>query len=171
MRFGETLSLQESRIFEQAGNFLSCLSFGIDDQRQRKHFAHGVCLLNILRITDTGNGMHLRIHRMHGNARKQVDFIGVGRRDENIHLINSRFFQHRLGCGVSLQGDHVISAHDIFQHFSAAVDQCYIMSLGCQFISQRLADFSCSGHKYFHRLSSQNLPYHFSTIGKKDNFR
>ncbi len=60
--------LQKARILDQAFNLMGSLLLRIDNEGERKILAHGIRLIDILRVSDPGNGVKRRIQRMCGHA-------------------------------------------------------------------------------------------------------
>ena len=61
---GKGLSAQKTGEFQKTLNFLSCPFLRIHSHGQGEDLPHGHDLLRILRVADTGNGMHFGIQTM-----------------------------------------------------------------------------------------------------------
>ena len=105
---GEFFPFQEPRVAEQAVDFPRSLTLRVDRQRQGEHLSHRVGGLRVIRRTDPGDGMKVRVHAVRRQAAEQIDFILPRRCDQKIRRINARVPQHLHRRTVALNRHDVI---------------------------------------------------------------
>ena len=105
---GKGVPLQKAGILQQMGDFLCRLVLRIDGHGQAKYILHGIDLLGVFRIPDSGNGVQLRIQAVRRGTAQQIDGIRVRCRDQQFRVLYPSLPEDAHGRAVSGDCHHII---------------------------------------------------------------
>ena len=148
---GEGIPLQKARILQKIRNFLGGLLLRVDGHGQTEHILHGVDLLGILRIPDSGNGVQVGIQIVGGGAAQQVNFVCIGGGNQKIRLLHACLEQDVHGHTVAGNRHHIVLLQGFLQNMGVLVDQGHIVALGRQQPCQRGAYLAVTGNNNVHK--------------------
>ena len=132
------------------GNLLSCLFLWVDGHGQTEHILHGIDLLSVLRIPDSGNGMQLWIEAVRRGTGQQVDFVRVRRGNQQIRLLHTRLQKGIHGSTVSGDRHHIVLLLRLLQHTGIGINQRNIVTFRGKQSCQRRSHFSVACNDNIH---------------------
>ena len=148
---GEGIPLQKARILQKIRNFLGGLLLRVDGHGQTEHILHGVDLLGILRIPDSGNGVQVGIQIVGSGAAQQVNLVRIRGGNQKICLLHACLKQDVHGHTVAGNRHHIVLLQGFLQNMGVLVDQGHIVTFGRQQPRQRGADLSVSRNDNVHK--------------------